>query len=121
MSVIDPRLPLASVLRAQLAGARERTRMKGGADADRVPAGNTAIMAQRLAAIAPEDPERRQKAVRIYLESELTREFGAALLNDPAFPQLLDSVQAQMREDPQVAAAVHALSELLLARCVGKV
>lgn len=73
-------------------------------------------MAQRLAAIAPEDPERRQKAVRIYIESELAREFGAGLLNDPAFPQMVDAVLQQMQDDAQTAAAVQALGDLLLHR-----
>jgi hypothetical protein len=90
--------------------------MKGDADAAAAPAENkAAIMAQRLAAIAPEDPERRQKAVRIYLESELAHEFGAALLNDPAFAQMVDAVQQQMQEDAQTAVALQALGELLLA------
>jgi hypothetical protein len=94
--------------------------MKGEADAAPAPAENkAAIMAQRLAAIAPEDPERRQKAVRIYLESELAHEFGAAVLNDPAFPQMVDAVQQQMQEDAQTAAAVQALGDLLLAGRVG--
>ena len=116
MGVIDPRLPLASVLRAQLAGVRERARARPGAEAGRPSKDTaTAVMAQRLAAIAPEDPDRRQKAVRIYLESELAREFGAGLLNDPAFPRMVDAVQQQMQDDAQTAAAMQALGDLLLA------
>jgi hypothetical protein len=72
-------------------------------------------MARRLEAIPAADPDRRRKAVRVYLECELAREFGAPLLNDPQFPQMLDAVQEQMQQDAQVAAAVHALGDLLLA------
>jgi hypothetical protein len=73
---------------------------------------------QRLAGIDRTDPERRRKAVRVYLEGELAREFGDGVLNDPAFPQMLDAVQQQMHGDAQVAAAVHALGGLLLAKKV---
>lgn len=71
--------------------------------------------AHRIRGIDPADPDRRRKAVRIHLESELAREFGQALLNDPGLPQMLDAIEQQMQEDPQVAAAVHALGDLLLA------
>jgi hypothetical protein len=71
-------------------------------------------MAQRIHAIAADDPDRRQKAVRVFLESELAREFGSNLLNDAAFSHMLDDVQHQMQQDAQTAAAVHALGELLL-------
>jgi hypothetical protein len=53
--------------------------------------------------------------VRVVLEVELARTFGGAVLNDPAFPGMLDAVQEQMQADAQTAAAVHALGELLLA------
>ena len=114
MTTIDPRIPLAAALQAQLAAVRERARA-GQPGATKAPASNGPVLAQRLQAIAPQDPERRRKAVRIYLESELAREFGPALLNDPAFPQLLDAVQQQMQADGQTAAAVDALGDLLLA------
>lgn len=72
-------------------------------------------MAQRIDSIDPTDPNRRRKAVRIYLEAVLTREFGSDLLNDPAFPQMLDAIQHQMQSDAQMSAAVQALGDLLLA------
>ena len=53
--------------------------------------------------------------MRCYLEGELAREFGVAILNDPAFPQMLDAVQEHMQGEAQTAAAVHAVGELLLA------
>jgi hypothetical protein len=74
-----------------------------------------AVAAQRIGSIEPTDPHRRQKAARIYLEAELIREFGSDLLNDPAFPQMLDAIQQQMQADAQTAAAVNALGDLLLA------
>ena len=116
MSLIDPRLPLASVLRAQLARVRERARTTGASAPAGVADATAATLPQRIQAIDPADPDRRRKAVRIYLESELAREFGTGVLNDPAFPQMVDAVQQQMQEDAQTAAAVQALGDLLLDR-----
>jgi hypothetical protein len=118
VTTIDPRQPLAAALQAQLAAVRERARSPQSGEAKAPAASGKAtasVLAQRLQAISREDPDRRHKAVRLYLESELSREFGPALLNDPAFPQLLDAVQQQMRADGQTAAAVDALGDLLLA------
>lgn len=72
-------------------------------------------MAARLRAIDPDAPDAHQQAVGIYLESELARVFGADLLNDPQFPQLLLSIQQQMQQDAALAAAVEAAGALLLA------
>lgn len=120
MTTIDPSQRLNAALRAQLATLRERAGARGQ------PAGRTggaerprnsvsAAMASRIQAIAPQDPDAPGKAVRIYLEAELAREFGAPLLNDPSFGDMLDAVQQQMHEDVQTAAAVRALGQLLLA------
>jgi len=121
MTPIDPNQRLAAGLRTQLAGRRERGPARAGATprseaaARRSAHAVSPAMAQRIAALAPEDPERPRKAVRIYLEAELAREFGAALLNDPEFPALLDAVQERMQADAETAGAVDALAGLLLA------
>ena len=120
MTTIDPGQRLAAALQAQLARAQQRTtatRAGGSAPAAaaRRPYTVSQAMASRIAALAAEDPERPRKAVRIYLEAELAREFGAGLLNDPEFPALLDAVQQRLQEDAQTAGAVAALGRLLLA------
>jgi hypothetical protein len=121
MSTIDPNQRLASVLRAKVSALRERTSSGGtgpaasAASQQRVAQQGAGVMAQRISRIDAADPDRRQKAVRIYLEAELTREFGSELLNDPAFPQMLDAIQHQMQGDAQTSAAVQALGDLLLA------
>jgi hypothetical protein len=121
MSTIDPNQRLASVLRAKVSTLRERGSLGGtghaapAASRGSVAQQNAEVMAQRISRIAAADPDRRQQAVRIYLEAELTREFGSDLLNDPAFPQMLDAIQQQMQGDTQTSAAVHALGDLLLA------
>lgn len=119
VTTIDPRMQLAAALQAQLAAVRERARAPQrarAAGASAPPGAQAAGMAQRILAIDRGDPDRRRKAVRVYLASELAREFGAGLLNDPSLPQLLDAVQQRMQEDAATAAAVETVGELLLAR-----
>ena len=119
MTAIDPAQGLAAALRTQRAAGPQRPRARpqgGSATGDRRAAHTVSgAVAQRIAALAPHDPERPRKAVRIYFEAELAREFGAALLNDPDFPTLLDAIQERMQHDAHTAAAVQALGTLLLA------
>jgi hypothetical protein len=114
---IDPLSPLAAALQAQLAAARDRALVRQRPQAASA-GGSTRTRSgilERVGAIRPDDPERRRKAVRVYLEAELAREFGGGLLTDPSLPQMLDAVQQRMQEDADTAAAVEALGELLLA------
>jgi hypothetical protein len=118
LTTIDPSNPIALALRAQLAAVREQGRAKAGAAARDRPAElgrTTGALAQGIAAIAPDDPDRRRKAVRVFLQAEILREFGQSLLNDPQFGTMLDAVQEQMGQDEKTAAAVSALGDLLLA------
>lgn len=119
MTTIDPSSQLALALKSQVAAMKERGRAQGSTAARQ--AGSTphdsvsGTLAQRMQAIAPDDPQRRQKAVRLFLQAELVREFGDALLNDPQFGTMLDAVQEQMAQDEKTAAAVSALGDWLLA------
>lgn len=116
MTTIDPRqsvpaLPLRlASLRQELAHTR---RAPAGAQAGHTDA-SAAVLAQRIAAIALDDPERRRKAVRVVLEAELAREFGAPLLADPRCADMLDGIQQQMQDDPESARAVESLGDWLL-------
>jgi hypothetical protein len=121
MTLIDPNQALGAAMQAQLAALRDRTRARGSSSPSSPAASQAAAeaaraaAAQRIGAIAPDDPRRQQKAVRVFLESELAREFGDGVLNDPTFPRMLDDVQEQMQGDLQTAAAVLALGDVLLA------
>ena len=42
----------------------------------------------------------QQQAVRIFLETALSAEFGADVLNDPAFADMVESVKQTMMADP---------------------
>ena len=105
-------------MQAQLAALRERGRAKGAPASTPTPSQHgrvSSTLAHRIQSIAPDDPDRRRKAVRLFLQAELLREFGAALLNDPQLGAMLDAVQEQMAQDEMTAAAVSALGDLLLA------
>jgi hypothetical protein len=110
---IDPSQSLIGLLKARIASARPRASARS-ARSQETPAASASSLAQRIACIGADDPDRKRKAVRLFLESELVREFGPAVLNDPGFPQMLDAVQDQMAQDPASAQAVAALGDLLL-------
>lgn len=112
MTSIDPHRRLTALLQK---GADSLRGARGTQSSPEAPAHIGAdLTAQRIGAIAATDPHRTRKAVRIYLEAELAREFGAGLVNDPMFTQLVDSVQAQMQEDPELATAMQHAGELLV-------
>ncbi|MEJ5992741.1 hypothetical protein WG902_22315 [Ramlibacter sp. PS3R-8] len=118
MTTIDPSSQVALALKSRIAALKERGRAKDSSPQQASPAHQGAItgtLTQRMQAIAPDDPHRRQKAVRLFLQAELVREFGDGLLNDPQFGTMLDAVQEQMAQDKTAAAAVSALGDLLLA------
>jgi hypothetical protein len=119
MTFIDPRHSVAAALQARLGAPGVRRRTAGPATGAAAGGGGAqraaAALTQRIAGIARTDPDRRRKAVRVVLEAELSRAFGAGLLNDPGFPVMLDAVQDQMEHDGEVAVAVRTLGDLLLA------
>jgi hypothetical protein len=117
MTLIDPRHGVAVALQARLAAARARGRAASPAAASRAGTAASAgqVLAERIRAIPADDPQRRPRAVRLFLESELLREFGGDLLNDPQFATMVDAVHRQLCEDPQLARAAEALADVLLA------
>lgn len=117
VTTIDPRqsLPTLPVRLASLRQELARTRRApSSAEASHTASASAAVLAQRIAAIAQDDPERRRKAVRVVLEAELAREFGAPLLGDPRCADMLDAIQQQMQRDPESARAVDSLGDWLL-------
>lgn len=74
-----------------------------------------ALVVQRVRAIGDEDPQRRRKAFRIFLESILSAELGGQLINDPAFHQMVDNVQQSMEANPELLPAIERAGDFLLA------
>lgn len=119
MTSIDANQRLAALLRGQVFAYRQRAtgQRRAGVPAE---AGSAAapdiatIVAQRIRGIPGDDPDRKNKALRIFLESVLLHELGQGLVNDPSFPDMVSAVQQQMQSDAQLSAAAAELSELLL-------
>ena len=125
MTSVDPRHRLASLLRSEVPvfrarRAAERPPTHAG-HAARTSRGRDAasVAAQRIQALSPEDADREKKAVRIFLESVLLQEFGAHLVHDQSFSEMVDAVQQQMQGDAQLAAAANELGGLLVAATGG--
>lgn len=117
--------PLAALMRVQIQSLRQR----GAAPAGNVkkngaptqagrPGGKpddlAVLAAERIRGIRADDPQKKQKAVRVFLESVLLAELGARLVNDPAFGRMVDHVQQQFESDPQLSQATDQAAELLL-------
>lgn len=118
MTSIDPSQRLVRLLRTQVPAFRESSR---GARAShpstrssRQPADLASVVAQRIQELRPEDPDRKRKALRIFLESLLMQRLGASIVSTASFEDMVKAVQTQMESDPELAAAGDALSEVLV-------
>ena len=72
-------------------------------------------LAERVAALDPADPRRRERALALFVESLLLAQFGQGLAADPALAALVDRVAAQMLADEQFAPLVDETVDRLLA------
>lgn len=71
---------------------------------------------QRLQGISPDDPERKRKAFRIFLESVLEKELGSAFQSDIQFAQVVEQVLQQIESDPELNESSLLAGEALLQR-----
>lgn len=108
-------------IRAQMSAAALEARATGTrSPAQRRPAeGSSApdtqrVLLQRVRAIAPDDPDRRKKAFRVFLESVLADELGIHLLNDPAYHRIVEDVYRTMDRNARLAPAIDKAGEYLL-------
>ena len=115
MSRIDSGHVLASWLQADLAARGVRAPPPAGAAsaAPRATADVAALALERIRSLSTDDPDRRRKALRVYLETTLLHAFGPQLALDSGFTQLLDAVQSRMAADPQIAAVADRAAALL--------
>lgn len=70
---------------------------------------------QRVREIGADDPQRRRRAMRVFLEGNLAALFGVEALADPQMQRMLDEVQQTMQADAQLAAAAERAADRLLA------
>jgi hypothetical protein len=131
MPVIDTSSHLAAMIRAQFdarlpmqgqrqaAAVRDEPRAVRDAGDDPPKASGDAglrrLVALRVRALAPDDPQRRRKAFRIFLESILLQTFSARRLGHGHLDTLVDVVLERMDGDPELNASLREAGELLLA------
>lgn len=127
--MIDPSTQLAAMIRAQFgaqfrAQAKERATVARdvprNADDPRPPppkdeAQMQQMVALRVRALSPDDPQRQRKAFRLFLESVLMQSFGRERLDDRGFDQMVDAVLQRMESDAGLHAALREAGDLLLA------
>lgn len=77
------------------------------------------VLLAQVRAVHPDDPDRRKRAFRIFMEAVLKREFGTYLQPSGDLGKLVDQVIAQMDDDPELNRAAMAAAELLLAKAFG--
>lgn len=119
MTSVDASQRLALLLRSKLPGftgpAPKGVAGANAAHASKNQAGDLAgVVAQRIQALGKDDPDRRRKAFRIFLESLLLERLGPNLVQDSSFVAMVDAVQGQMEADAELAGAAAALGELLV-------
>lgn len=59
-------------------------------------------IAETVATLDPDDPRRKQKVVRIFVENALSWKFGSELMNDPGFSTLVDDVSEALEGEAGV-------------------
>lgn len=120
MSGINPVDQLAQLIRQQLAarGAQSRSRPAGtggaGAPAAAAPRSARDLVAARVAALDPDEPQSERLAFRIFLESVLLDELGSQLMDDPAFYQMVTDIHTRMEGDAELAPALQRAGRYLL-------
>lgn len=72
-------------------------------------------IAQRIGSIARDDPDRRPRAFRAFLEASLLDLFDEPALADPAFQVLIDRTQRALADDAGLATAIERVVDVLLA------
>lgn len=121
MAEINSIQQIVATLRTQLASQAGRGHASGSAPrpaasaAAATPAAQLgSLISRRVKAIDPNDPERRRKTFRIFLESVFLDEFGDNLINDHRFYQMVDAVQQTMEQDPEIRSRIEAAVASLL-------
>ncbi len=97
------------------AAARNRGAARGSRPAQRYARENLAALIElRVRQISGDDPQRGRKAFRVFLEAVLLSQFGAGLVNDPQFYQMVDDIQQALEADAGCQALVaQAIAQLL--------
>lgn len=123
---IESTSQLASIIRSQIDSMRKASKAThvSNVNSKKNAANNKShkgkkdlgsLIVQRVAGISMEDPHRRRKAFRAFLESVLLDELGDRLIADPQFFRMVEDIQNQMQADTELAPVVEQAIDLLLA------
>lgn len=127
MSRIDSTAQIIALMRTQFGLARRAQnnlplssaqpkatdgKKKSLASTEALTAQGQHLIAQ-VAAISLNDPQRHEKAFRLFMASVLAQEFGVGLIGGE-LEQLLDQVIQKMQADPHLRVAMHEAAENLL-------
>ena len=116
MKLAQQRLAAQSVEVAK----RERKSYEAAPSRTFSPAGDSKsieqFIIQRVRSLSPEDPQRRRKAFRLFMESVLLQEFGMGLVEDAGFQKLIDQVLQQMDSDSGLCITIQEAADALLAQ-----
>ncbi|WP_198971502.1 hypothetical protein [Xylophilus sp. ASV27] len=86
----------------------------------REEADSAASLQQRIGiavrSIPPDNPGRKRKVLRVFLEAVLLQELGENLKSDPSFSTLVDQVQTLMEQDEALSRACARTADVLLAQ-----
>jgi hypothetical protein len=112
MEPVDNVSKAMEVLRRQMTENLERLRRAGKLPSQAAPKSAASpgattqsvreTVARKIRAIDPLAPDFDRLAANVFVESVLTAEFGDALLNDPAFRDMMREVQQAMLSHEQV-------------------
>ena len=105
---------IVSLIQGELAmRASEVSRQRESRRGDRPSKANRpeeSAMADRLrvqlAAIEADAPDRRRRILRAFIESAMVAKFGEAMLLDPAFFKVVETVQQQMEQSSQMGSLI---------------
>jgi hypothetical protein len=120
----DPALPaaLAAKLRATAMAATPSMAgaiLRQAAGTQKAPAARkqrtvfSDRLARGVAGIGADDPQREPQLLRVFVEAALIDEWGESLLLDPAFPQWVDRVQAELQDHPELRELAAAVCKVL--------
>jgi hypothetical protein len=113
---------LAAVLRSQRSGGpQDLAKAKGrsaararNTEAGQAMPGAVESLGPRLLALAPQDPARRHKALRMFIEATLLDDLGAENAADPEFQHIVDRATRTIEEEPELRPLLdEAMEELL--------
>lgn len=121
MRPIDPSNPVLAQIRAQAMEWRRRSPAPEPSATEqqqrRPPQGAQDWLSQvaRAVAVIPvDDPQRRKRAFRVYVQALLARECRVRRVDDQQFQELVDRVIETMESEPRLRAAMARAGDALL-------